>query len=126
MKKRSTLLKVLSIILIVLGAFSLISSIIAVAAGRMVPEETYASLGVAAPTTFSYILSFVGSFIFLISGIMGIVYKSKQSVLIMGILLAVYYIFNIIYSATIASFSALSLIDLIFPILYLWGWYQSN
>ena len=113
MKKRSTLLKVLSIILIVLGAFSLISSIIAVAAGRMVPEETYASLGVAAPTTFSYILSFVGSFIFLISGIM-------------GILLAVYYIFNIIYSATIASFSALSLIDLIFPILYLWGWYQSN
>lgn len=126
MKKQSKLLKVISIILIVLGAIGLISSIFAVAAGSMVPDETYASLGVAAPTTLTYVLSFVESFIFLISGILGVVYKSKQSILIMGIILTVYYIFNIIYSATIASFSALSLIDLIFPILYLWGWYQSN
>ena len=126
MRKQSKLLKVLSIILIVLGAISLISSIIAVAAGRMVPDETYTSLGVAAPTALTYILSFVGAFIILISGIVGVAYKSKQSVLIMGIILTVYYVFNIIYSATITSFSVLSLIDLIFPILYLWGWYQSN
>ena len=108
MRKQSKLLKVLSIILIVLGAISLIS------------------LGVAAPTALTYILSFVGAFIILISGIVGVAYKSKQSVLIMGIILTVYYVFNIIYSATITSFSVLSLIDLIFPILYLWGWYQSN
>ena len=92
----------------------------------MVPDETYTSLGVEAPTTLTYIISFAGSLILLISGIIGVIYKSRKLVLVMGIILAVYYVVSIIYSATIAPFSVLSLIDLLWPILYLWGWYQSN
>lgn len=125
MKKQSKLLKILSIILIVLGCLTLISSIISVAM-RGVVEETYATMGIAAPTTLSYALMFVSAFILLASGIVGVAYKSSQSVLIMGIILAIYYAANIIYSTVTTGFSAWGLIGLLWPILYLWGWYQSN
>lgn len=125
MKKRSTLLKVMSIILIILGVFSLISSIISVTM-KSVIEQSYATLGLASPTTFYYILIFAGSIILLISGIMGVAYKSRKAVLIMGIILAVYYILDIVYTAVTTGFSALGLIGLLWPLLYLWGWYQSN
>ncbi|PWJ49527.1 hypothetical protein [Faecalicatena contorta] len=125
MRKQSKLLKVLSIILIVIGCLTLISSIISVAM-RGVVEETYATMGIAAPTTLSYALMFIGAFILLASGIVGVAYKSKQSVLIMGVILAIYYVANIIYSTVTAGFSAWGLIGLLWPILYLWGWYQSN
>lgn len=135
MRKQSKLLKVFSIILIIWGCLSLIGSIFSVAMRGVVEqqasamEETYAAMGMAAPTvptTLSYVLMFVGAFIILASGIVGVAYKSKQSVLIMGIILCIYCVGNIIYSIVTAGFSALYLIDLLWPILYLWGWYQSN
>ncbi|MGC4020293.1 MAG: hypothetical protein QM793_14410 [Muricomes sp.] len=125
MKKRSTLLKVISIILIVLGAISLISSIIAVAS-RGIVADTYATMGIAAPTTFTYVQMFIAAAILLISGIVGVSYKSRQLVLIMGVLLLVYYIANIVYTTVTAAFAPLGLINLLLPLLYLWGWYQSN
>lgn len=125
MKKRSTLLKVLSIILIVFGALSCFGSIINIAMRSSI-EQMYATMGLATPTTFTYVLMVVGSLILLISGIVGVMYKSKQSVLIMGIILAIYYVADIIMAIVTSGFSALSLISLIWPLLYLWGWYQSN
>ncbi len=125
MKKQSKLLKVLSIILIVIGALSLLSSIASIAMKGII-EQSYAALGMAAPTTVTYIIMFVGSVIVLVAGIIGVAYKSRQAVLVMGILLAAYYIIDIIFSTVTMGFSALSLISLIWPILYLWGWYQSN
>ena len=125
MKKQSKLLKVLSIILIVLGALSLIGSIISVAMKGVV-EQTYATMGITAPTTLSYVLMFAGSLILLVSGIVGVAYKSRQSVLIIGVILAIYYIANILYSIMTTGFSAFGLVGLLWPILYLWGWYQSN
>lgn len=125
MKKRSTLLKVMSIIFIVLGAFSLIGAIMMFAM-RSTLEQMYATMGMAAPGTFSYILSFISAVIFLASGIVGVLYKSKQSVLVLGMILALYEVFNIVFTAVTVAFTPLGLIGLIWPILYLWGWYQSN
>lgn len=125
MRKQSKLLKVLSIILIILGCLTLISSIISVATRGMV-EETLATMGMAVPSTLDYALMFISAFIILASGIVGVAYKSKQSVLIMGIILCIYYVANIIYSTVTTGFTAWGLIGLLWPILYLWGWYQSN
>lgn len=125
MKKRSTLLKVMSIIYIVLGALSLLSGIMMIAM-RSTIEQVYSTMGMEAPTTFSYILTFVGAIIYLASGIIGILYKSKQSVLIIGVVFALYEVFNIVFAAVTTFFTPLSLVGLIWPILYLWGWYQSN
>lgn len=128
MKKQSKLLKVFSIILIVFGALSLLSSIFSFAMKDAMEQamETMAATGIAMPTTFDYLLALIGSLIMLAAGIIGVAYKSRQMVLIIGIALAVYYIFNIVYTFVTAGFSILSLISLIWPLLYLWGWYQSN
>lgn len=125
MKKRSTLLKVMSIILIVLGGLSLLGGIFSIATKDMV-KATYEAMGMPVPTTFTYVLTLVSGIIVLVAGILGLIYKSKQSVLIMGIILLVYYVGDFIYSVTLTSFSAIGLVSFIIPILYLWGWYQSN
>lgn len=125
MKKPSKLLKVFSIILIVFGGISLFSAFVSITM-RSTMEQYYTALGQPTPTTLTYVLLFVGSVVLLASGIIGVSYKSKQLVLIMGIILAVYYVFNIIYTAVTISFSPISLISIVLPILYLWGWYQSN
>lgn len=125
MKKRSTLLKVMSIILIVLGVLSLLGSIFMLAMRSSI-EQMYATMGLAVPSTISYVISLVGSIIFLVSGIIGIMYKSKKSVLVMGILLAIYYAADMILAVVSGNFTAFSLFALIWPLLYLWGWYQSN
>lgn len=125
MKKRSTFLKVVSIILIIFGALGMLSGILSIAM-RGVFEQTYAAMGITAPSTFSYILTIIGAAVIIISGIVGVMYKSRQSVLIMAIILAAYYIGNIVYSSVTVGFSYLNLIGLIWPLLYFWGWYQSN
>lgn len=125
MRKQSKLLKVLSIILIVLGALSLLSSI-ALLAMQSTMAATYATMGITPPSTFSMLLSFVGSIILLVSGIIGVSYKSRQLVLIVGIILAAYYVISIVYSGITTGFTPLSFIGLVWPLLYLWGWYQSN
>ena len=125
MKQRSTMLKVVSIIYIVIGALDIISGIMAIAM-RGVIEQTYAAMGIAPPSTLGYALTFIAAAVFLASGIVGLLYRSKQSVLILGIIFAAYEVFSIVYAAMTTGFSVLSLISLIWPILYLWGWYQSN
>lgn len=125
MFKRSTLLKVMSIILIVLGAFSVIGSIMLFAMGDAL-QQSYEMMGIEAPSMFSNILSAVGSLILLGAGIMGIVSKSKKTLLIIGCILCAYYLVSVIYSTVTTGFAALNFVGLIVPILYMWGWYQTD
>ena len=71
MKKQSKLLKVFSIILIVIGAISLLSGVFAIAM-KSTMDATYEAMGIVAPTTFSYIYSIIGGLIILASGIIGV------------------------------------------------------
>lgn len=125
MKKRSTFLLVVSIILIIWGAITLLSCIVGVAMKDTL-EAAYATIGVEAPGIFPYIISSIGGLIMLISGIVGIAYKSRKLVLIFAVILAVFYIASIIYTTLTVGFTAFALLDLILPITYFWGWYQSN
>ena len=125
MQKRSKLLKVISIILIVIGALSLLSGIAAIAMSSTM-AATYEAMGIQAPTTSGYIITIVCSLIIIVSGIIGVASKSKAVVLIMGIILAAYYVINIIIAIMTTGFSAFSLVGLIWPLLYLWGWYLSE
>lgn len=125
-QKRSTLLKVMSIIVIVLGAFSLLSLIASLAMKDML-ATTYESMGMTMPSATSLLVTMLPAIIiYLAAGIIGLMYKSKKSVMIMGVILAVYYVISLIYSIISTGFTFMSLIELIIPLLYLWGWYQSN
>lgn len=125
MKKRSTLLTVMSIILIVLGAISSLSSIVIIAMKNTL-ASTYEAMGIATPSTFSNIMLIIGSIALLVAGILGLMYRSRKAVMVMAIIILLYYIFSLVYNAVTVSFSVFSFISLIIPLLYLWGWYQSN
>lgn len=133
MKKPSTLLKVVSIIMIVFGALGLLSSIALFSmSSAMAPY--YEAMGVAAPSTLSKVLALVGSIVMIAAGIIGVAYKSRQLVLIIGISLIVVHVVSIVVhvvsiidtTVTTGLFSPFTLISLVLPILYMWGWYQSN
>lgn len=125
MKKKSKLLHVMSIILIVFGALGLLSNIALLAMSETF-AQTYADLGMQLPSVFQTTLSWADSIFTLIAGIIGVAYKSKKSVLIMGLLITAICIISTVSATMTGGFSALNFVGFIFPILYLWGWYQSN
>lgn len=126
MKKPSALLKVVSIIMIVFGALGLLSSITLISmSSAMAPY--YEALGTTAPSTLSKVLALVGSIVMIAAGIIGVAYKSRQLVLIIGISLIVVHVVSIINTTvTTGLFAPFTLISMVLPILYMWGWYQSN
>lgn len=125
MKKKGKLLHVISIILIVFGVLGVLSNILLLALSSSL-AETYASMGIALPGVFETALSWAYSIFMLIAGIVGVAYKSRKLVLIMGIIITATCIISMISTTMASGFSALSLISFIWPLLYLWGWYQSN
>lgn len=125
MKKRSTLLKVISILMIIGGVIGCISGI-ATFFMKDSLAEGYALLGMEAPGTGYYVFSILSSIVELAAGVMGVMYRSRQSVLVIGGIWTVFVIIGMVYSAMITGFAPTVLLSLLFPILYLWGWYQSN
>ena len=62
----------------------------------------------------------------LVAGIMGVMYKSRKSVLIIGAVYCLGIVISLCVEAVLVGFTFLSLLSLILPILYMWGWYQSE
>lgn len=123
--KPSKLLKVISILLIIFSVFGLISGIGAIAlSGSM--AETLEAAGVEAPSMAAYVLTIVGALVGLAAGILGVMYRSRKVVMIAGIAYIAFQLINVIYSITLTGFMATYLLSFILPLLYMWGWYQSN
>ncbi|HJC11409.1 MAG TPA: hypothetical protein H9935_11495, partial [Candidatus Blautia merdigallinarum] len=62
----------------------------------------------------------------LTAGIMGVMYRSKNSVLIIGAVYCIGVLVNIIISTVTIGFMFTYVLNLILPILYMWGWYLSD
>ena len=125
MKKKSKLLHVVSIIIIVFGALAAIGSIFSVLM-RDLMEASYEMLGMTPPPTAYYIWGLVLSCFELAAGIIGVVYKSKKSVFITAVIYIIAIIADLIYATVTAGFSVTYIISLVLPLLYLWGVYQSE
>ncbi len=131
MKKQSKLLKVVSILLIIFGALGLIGnlfSIFLIGPLMNTPEmaAAYEAAGIQQPGTLYYVFSILTSIVEILSGIVGVMYRSRKSVLIVGIIWTVVVIIGMIWGIVLTGFTPFSFLSLLFPILYLWGWYQSN
>ena len=129
MLKPSKMLKVVSIIVIVLGSLSVLGSIMSTVMAVTMPdlmEQSYEMLGQSAPSTGYYVYMIASACVVLVAGIVGVLHKSKKSVLIMAALYLIIQIGNILYSTVTVGFSFLYVINLILPVLYMWGWYQSE
>ncbi len=125
MKRKSKLLNVVSIIIIVFASLGIFSNIVLVAMfGAVEPYvETY---NITMPTTGEMVFSFAFSIVQLAAGIMGVMYRSKKSVLIIGALYCLFVFVNIVMSSVSLGFSFTYVFGLILPVLYMWGWYQSE
>ena len=125
MKKKSTLLNVISIILIVLSAFGLLGGIISLFSYNYI-NEMLGTLGMVHMPLWYYFVALIVSCIDLAAGIMGVMYRSKRSVLIIGTVYCLSVLASMLLSTVILGFSATYILDLILPALYMWGWYQSE
>lgn len=127
MKKKSKLLSVMSIIFIVFGAIGILSGCYSIFSYNTI-TSTLESMGMSDYTLpiGYYTLSLVGSCLEVAAGIIGVMYKSRKSVLIIGALYCLYIIADLIASAVLVGFSATFVFSLILPVLYMWGWYQSE
>ncbi len=124
MKKTSKLLKGMSIVYLILGVLNLISSVFSLIMKDSI-ESTLQSMGMSVPTI-SYILTLIGGIIMIVAGILGIMHKSKQSILYAVVILLVYYLGIFIYNTLSIGLAPLNLLSFLLPLLYAWGWYQSE
>ncbi len=127
MTKRSTLLKVVAIIMIVIAAIAFLAVV-----GSLV--TLYSLLGGTSvdyimayagysPAIFyvSTVFSIIGCVVELIAGIMGLASKKKKMITTMGIITLVLEVISIILSGIMGSLSPLSFISFVLPILYYIG-----
>ncbi len=125
MKRKSKLLNVVSIIIIVFSALNLLSTLALIAMSGML-EPYLEAYGAAPLSAVDYVFSLVLTVIELAAGIMGVMYRSKKSVLIIGVIYCISILANIAISTVTVGFMFTYVFNLILPILYLWGWYLSE
>ena len=125
MKRKSKLLNVVSIIIIVLSALGLLGTLATIAMSGML-EPYLEAYGVAPLSAGDYVFSLLLTVIQLAAGIMGVMYRSKKSVLIIGVIYCISILANIAISTVTVGFMFTYVFNLILPILYMWGWYQAE
>lgn len=125
MKRKSRLLNVVSIIIIVFSALNLLSTLALIAMSGML-EPYLEAYGAAPLSAVDYVFSLVLTVIELAAGIMGVMYRSKKSVLIIGVIYCISILANIAISTVTVGFMFTYVFNLILPILYMWGWYLSE
>ena len=125
MKRKSKLLNVVSIIIIVFSALNLLSTLALIAMSGML-EPYLEAYGAAPLSAVDYVFSLVLTVIELAAGIMGVMYRSKKSVLIIGVIYCISILANIAISTVTVGLMFTYVFNLILPILYMWGWYLSE
>lgn len=133
MFKPKTLLKVVSILLIIFGALGLIITALGIFGAQVINDASTPNITQnlkdavnEAYTPLTIALSFAGGLICILSGILGLIGKSFKAALIAIVLYIVIEIVNIAMAIPTSGFSVISLISFILPILFLWGLYQSK
>lgn len=125
-------MSILMIIFGILGTIGTFASTFLMQTVMQNPEmqAAYEAAGVPQISNAYYVVSILAAVMETAAGIVGVMYRSKKSVLIAGIIWVVLILVNLIWGMTMTGFQfsfIFSLVfSLIFPILYFWGLYQSN
>jgi len=105
---KSRLLKVTSILMLIFGVFGLVIDGFELAHSQL---------------DFGFLTSILFSSTCVVAGLFGILAKSKKSILVLGLLLTLVVIVDALTATVIDVFSFALLI---WPLMYLWGWYRSK
>ena len=137
MTKKSTMLKVVSILNIIFGAIASVVVVGSVAtlsgAAALLGMSLSDALSLGALTTGmnpglmmpSLIISIVSAILILVSGIMGLASKNVKLLTTVGLILIVITLISLILTCATSGFSVLNLLSFVLPILYFLGAKQS-
>ena len=123
--KKSRLLNVISIIMIVFAVFGIISGLVTLAGFKTI-NEAMETAGMGALPLWYYIFSLIYCIFELAAGIIGVKYTSKNSVRICVIIYIAFTVLFWILDAILSSFVFTEFLNLVVPLLYFWGWSQSE
>ena len=123
--KKSRLLHIVSIIIIILSTIYVVYGSIAILTYNSMTSIMEAE-GLANYSIGVYTFSLIGACVELAAGIAGVMYRSRKTVLILGILYCLYILGSLCFSAVTGGFSVSGLSSCILPALFMWGWYQSK
>ncbi len=133
MFKPKTLLKVVSILLIILGALGLIGLVLGFFGASVINSssdpavtQTMKDTVNEAYTPLNLTLGVASSLVMVLSGILGLIGKSFKAALIVMVIYTIYLIADIAINIPTLGFNPVSMINFILPILYFWGLYQSQ
>lgn len=129
MFKSKGLLKVVSIIMIVIGAISALSLAVTLPMlsslkGQTIPGvDVDAVMGVLTPLNIA--LTVFSVLVIMITGILGLIGKSYKAAFIFGVIYLLYEVIAIIVGIVNGTgFKVTSIVGVLIPVLYLWGLYQ--
>jgi len=111
MREKISLLKTVSILMILLGVYALVAELFDISNWEQ---------------GFRHVSSIAASAACIITGFFGVLSKSMKKILITGILLLIATIFDVVVGIGFFGMSIFHLTLFVWPILYLWGWYISN
>ncbi|MCL2574470.1 MAG: hypothetical protein FWE34_07970 [Defluviitaleaceae bacterium] len=111
MKKKISLLKIISVVMIILGTSALVTDLLDISN----PEQGL-----------RIISSIAASAICVAAGFFGVLCKSMKTILLMGILLSLITIIDVAVSIGFYGMSLFHLVLFVWPMLYLWGLHISN
>ena len=125
MQKRSGMLKVISILMIIFSAIALVIVLAGLAAVMALGDvaayvEQYMNISVGMYYA-SMVLAVISPVLELIAGIMGLACKSKSVLKVVGILVIIVCLISLIITIMTTGFSFTSLISFVLPILYVVG-----
>ena len=120
MTKKSTMLKVISILMIIFGAIALIISIGAVAALGFI-NDLASSVGVEGVSMASVALPLIASILELVAGIVGLASKSRPVLMGFGVIVLLIALISLIVNTVSSGFNAMDLVSFVLPILYVIG-----
>lgn len=123
--KRSKVLTITSIILIISGIFGILAGVPALL-NLDVVNQALVEAGMNTVPAWTYIFSILCAVVAFAAGIIGVRFRSVELVKVIGLVNIAFTVVSIIIGIVISSASISSVLNLVIPALYMWGWAKSK
>lgn len=123
--KKSKVLTITSIILIISGVFGILAGVPALL-NLDVVNQALVDAGMNTVPAWTYVFSILSAVVAFAAGVIGMRFKSVELVKIIGLVNLAFSVVSIIIGIVISSAGISSVLNLVIPALYMWGWAKSK
>ena len=123
--KKSKLLTITSILLIISGITGALVSVPALL-NLDVFNQALVDAGMNTVPAWTYVFSILCAVVAFAAGVIGIRFKSAELVKVIGLINIAFTVVSIIVAITVSSAGITVVANLVIPALYMWGWTKSK